>query len=81
MWKGEYKWDVGGEGAGGKDGGYWHRKFSVVDVGKEGDHLHNTLHAVVPVGEGACLDKVEVVVMRKGLNVLIDLILLPVKGG
>ncbi len=40
-----------------------------MDSSKEGGNLHNILHVVVAVGEGAGLDKVESVVMWEGLNV------------
>ncbi len=60
---------MGGEGARGKDEWYWLNHIFVVDVGKEGGHLHNILHVVIAVGEGAGLDKVQSVMIWEGLNV------------
>ncbi len=40
-----------------------------MDVGEDGGHLHNILHAVIAVRKGASLDKVELVVVWEGLSI------------
>ncbi len=69
MVKGDIEWDVVGEGSQGKGGRCWLDNISVMDVGKQGGHLHNILHVVGAVGKRAGLDKVGLVVMGEGLNV------------